>query len=224
MTFSDDNKAYHALFQHSSLGIIISDEEGFINKVNPFANRLFGYEENELVGQKIEILIPQSIKGKHVSYRASYNKQPSPRPMGVGMDLRAARKDGTEFPVEISLAVYEADGKKQILSFISDITVRKKAEEALKQLNIELEAKVQERTNELSQAILELQHINASLSQAEEDARQAYEKERELSELKSRFVSMASHEFRTPLSGILTSASLIGRYYALADKEKRDNT
>ncbi len=225
----DDTTAYHALFQHSSLGIIVSNTEGVIEQINPFASRLFGYETDELVGKKIEVLIPKKLTHKHIEHRAHYNENPKPRSMGIGMDLWAARKDNTEFPVEISLANYEIEGRKLIVSFINDITERKKTADALKKLNSELEKKVNERTNELSQAIMELQHINGNLEQemeqrkkAEEEVRHAFEKERELSELKSRFVSMASHEFRTPLAGILSSASLITRYDKESDAEKRN--
>lgn len=219
--------AYEALFQHSSLGIIVSNAEGVIEQVNPFASRLFGYSDRELVGQKIEVLIPTRLKGRHEAHRTHYHAHPKPRAMGIGMDLWAVRKDGSEFPVEISLANYDSDGRKQVVSFVNDITERKAAEDALRRLNSDLEQKVAERTNELSQAIIELQHINTHLQQemeqrrrAEADARQAFERERELNELKSRFVSMASHEFRTPLSGILTSIALIARYIESGDADK----
>lgn len=228
MPESIDDKAYQALFTHSNVGIIISSDAGIIQQANPFAGKMFGYQNHELLGQKIEILIPTSLRHKHEGHRAEYNQKPRPRDMGMGMNLMALRKDGTEFPVEISLTFYQVDGKKQIVSFVNDITQRKKAEEELKKLNIELEAKVVERTQELSQALLELGHINENLKdemehrkKVENDVRRALEKEKELNELKSRFVSMASHEFRTPLSGILTSAALIARYHQSQDEEKR---
>lgn len=220
--------AFEAMFRHANIGLVISNSEGVIEQTNAYANRQFGYEDGELIGKKIEILLPSAMRGKHVGHRADFNKAPKPRSMGLGMDLRAARKDGAEFPVEISLAHYEIDGKKQIVSFINDITLRKNAEDELKKLNKELETKVEERTKDLTQALMELNHINANLSQEmehrkriEEDVRISLEREKELNELKSRFVSMASHEFRTPLGGILTSASLIARYDNPEDSEKR---
>lgn len=221
--------SFDAMFEHASLGILICNLEGVIERVNPHANKIFGYQDNELIGQKIEILIPQKIRTKHVEHRVHYNKVPTSRAMGIGMDLHALKKDGTEFPVEISLAHYEMDGKRQIVSFVSDITVRKKTEEELKKLNTTLESKVFERTQALSQAIMELQHTNENLQsemeqrkKIEEEVRLAFEKEKELSELKSRFVSMASHEFRTPLAGILSSVSLIARYNNPSDEQKRN--
>lgn len=219
---------FKALFEHASLGIIISNEEGVIEQANAFMSKIFGYREHELIGQKVEIFLPKQLKESHVALRHGYNQNPSHRPMGVGMDLKAVKKDGQEIPVEVSISYYEINGHLHIINFISDITDRKKAEIELHKLMGELEEKVQERTQELSHALIELNHINSNLSQeveqrkkAEEKTREALEREKEFSEMKSRFVSMASHEFRTPLGGILTSASLIGRYKTSEDEPKR---
>ncbi len=219
--------AFESMFEHASIGILISNTAGVIEQVNPAASRLFGYESGELVGQKIEVLIPSNLRKTHVHHREGYANHPSPRPMGLGMDLSALKKDGTTFPIEISLATYAIGDKKEIVSFVSDITKRKRDEEALRTLTEGLEIKVRERTDALSQAIQELQQMNENLNRemeqrkkAEEEALRSFEKEKELGELKSRFVSMASHEFRTPLSGILTSASLIDRHNQISDKEK----
>lgn len=224
----DQRAAIESMFNAASLGIIISDSEGRIQQVNPFANKLFGYEEGELLGKKIEALVPQDLRAIHESHRRDFNHNPKTRSMGLGLDLFALKKDGTLLPVEISLTHYQRKGKREIVSFVSDITERKKIEAELKELNAMLEKKVGERTEELSQAFMELQQTNLNLQeemeqrkQAEIEAQAAFERERELNELKSRFVSMASHEFRTPLSAILSSASLIARYHSPADQEKR---
>lgn len=220
---------YEAIFQSAKVGIIVSNAEGAIECVNPFANKMFGYEGNELIGQKVEVLLPQELRERHVAHREGFFKNPRPRAMGLGMDLLARKKDGTLFPVEISLAPYERLGKSEVVSFISDISERKRIEGQLNALNEELERKVGQRTQELSQAFLELQQSNLNLQEemeqrkrAEQAVKEALERERELNELKSRFVSTASHEFRTPLSAILSSAALLARYRGPEDAEKRD--
>lgn len=226
---SDHKEAVESMFKAASLGIIISDDRGVIEQVNPYTNRLFGYEEGELVGKKIEVLIPRPLRDRHVEHRAKFNENPRTRSMGTGLDLFALTKSGALLPVEISLTHYERNGKKEIVSFVSDITDRKRIEGELKSLNSELEKKVAERTQELSQAFMELQQTNQNLEEemeqrkrAENEARVSLEREKELNELKSRFVTTASHEFRTPLSAILTSASLIARYHSAEDEAKRN--
>lgn len=220
---------FAALFEHSSLGIIITDAAGVIEQVNPFAQKIFGYQASDLVGQKIEVLLPPLLRERHVGYRQSYAANPHPRTMGSGKGLQGARRDGSLFAVEVSLSHFQVNGESHIVSFINDIEERKRAEDQLRALTAELERKVRERTAELSDALVELGHTNLGLQQEMEQRKQGeaqiranLEREKELNELKSRFVSMASHEFRTPLGGILTSASLISRYQGAEDVAKRE--
>jgi len=207
-----------ALFNHATEGIIISNESGLIQLMNPAACKMFGYESNELLNESIDVLVPKNIKGHHEHHRNSYVAKPHARPMGLGLDLdlHALRKDGTLFPIEISLSPIFKDDRKYIIAFLIDISVRKKIEASVreKQLELEqialtlqksnedLERKVSDRTSVLQEAILELEKSRSELSMA-------LEKEKDLNDLKSRFISMASHEFRTPLTTILSSAVLI---------------
>lgn len=211
------NAAYRfeAIFNHSSMGIVMVNSKAIIHSVNPFALTLFGYTIDELIGKPIELLIPSRYHHKHVHHRDHYIEHPKSRPMGVGMDLYAVKKDGTEFPVEVSLGNFINNEDENVIAFISDISVRKKAEAEIVKLNDELEATVAERTSELTNAL----HL---LEESKEELFKMLEKEKELGELKSRFVSMASHEFRTPLSTVLSSTYLIEKYITTEDQPKRD--
>lgn len=212
----------NALFKHATEGIIVVDATGEIAMVNPKALRLFGYdEEAELIGNKIEVVIPRRFSGKHHHHRSGYMDSPHARSMGGGLNLTALKRDGSEFPVEISLSPFETSEGRFVVSFIIDITERKRHEKAIIEANEEivklntvLEARVEQRTNELAMA---LEQINKS----KQEVMRALEKERELNDMKSKFVTIASHEFRTPLATVLSSVSLIGRYTGGEDDDKR---
>ncbi|MEO1050828.1 MAG: PAS domain-containing sensor histidine kinase [Bacteroidota bacterium] len=187
----ENEAGFRALFDHATVGIIVVDQDGYIVLANPITQRLFGYENHELEGQKVEVLIPQKFRDGHVGFRTHYNRNPRPREMGSGQDLYAAKKDGTIFPVEISLSSYEIVDDRVMVAFITDITQQKNYTQRLQK-------QVDERTEQLESAL---------------------KNEKALSELKSKFISIASHEFRTPLSTILSSASLIDKYIDKGDIE-----
>jgi PAS domain S-box-containing protein len=223
------NEAYREIFQSMSEGIIMVEESGKIAIANPVAEQLFGYDKNGLNGLMMEQLLPERYRKGHVNFRRAFNSDPHPRRMGFGRDLTALRKDGTEFPVEISLSFTQVQGHLLVMAFISDISQRKQAEDALKrseeQLIVyaaELEKKVEIRTEALNNTITKLEEEVLERKKAEEEARKSLEKERELNELKTKFVSIASHEFRTPLSTVMSSAALIQQYKDKNDLDKVD--
>jgi PAS domain S-box-containing protein len=210
-----------ALFKHATEGIVVVNKMGAIVMLNPKALELFGYNDRELVHQKIEVLIPSRLSKTHGHNRDTYFDAPKARGMGGALDLFARRKDGSEFPVEVSLSPFSTSEGEFVVSFVIDITQRKKSENIIKEanleiqkLNSELEERVNQRTNELAMAI---QKIETS----QEEVMRALKKEKELNNMKSQFVTIASHEFRTPLATILSSASLIGRYSKTEEEDKR---
>jgi len=224
-----EKKQVSALFEYATEGIILTNDRGEIVLANPEALSLFAYDKNEMIGRNIDILIPTKFRHHHAGYRKGYYENPGNRKMGHGRDLYAVRKNGSEFPVEVSLSHYKQNDQQFVIAFIVDITQRKEAElilreqkeqleritDDIKLLNTQLENKVEERTLILKEALGELEKSQSELSEA-------LSKERELNEIKSRFVSMASHEFRTPLAIVLSSASLLSRYQLTEEQEKRD--
>ena len=197
--------------------------------VNPAAERVFGYNASELIGKPVEVLLPDNIKSHHQALREEFYEHPSNRVMGHGRDLYGKRKDGSKIPVEVSLSFYKRVDELFVIAFIVDITQRKKIEQNIleqqkelekmatdmRRLNTQLEAKVEERTVILKEALQKLERSQLELSEA-------LDKEKQLSEIKGRFVSMASHEFRTPLSTVLSSASLLSKYTTTEEQDKRN--
>jgi len=113
--------------------------EGVIVLVNAQTERLFGYPRHELLGQRLEMLVPESARHIHPQHRAEYAADPSPRPMGAGMELAGRRRDGTEFPAEISLSAIETGEGIIASAAVRDVTERKNIEQQLREKNAELE-------------------------------------------------------------------------------------
>jgi len=222
------SEQFEALFKNSAIGIVVVNSEARIINLNQFAEEQFNYRKEEIIGQPVEILLPNKFRKSHHTFRTNFINAPTNRVMGAGRELYALRKNGSEFPVEISLSHYTIENQNYVIAFVVDISLRKRNESVvlrqkeelekisneMKTLNSGLEKTVDDRTKMLKETLAELEI-------SKEELRIALEKERELGELKSRFVTMASHEFRTPLSAILSSSYIVQQYERTEEQEKR---
>jgi PAS domain S-box-containing protein len=314
----ESEAGFRVLFECATISILVINEKGSIELSNPCAEKLFGYNPAELIGKPIEVLIPESLRHKHVQHREGYFHKPKARPMGVGIELYASKRDGDVFPVEISLGHYELEGEMLAVAFVTDITDRVKAKKIVAEReawfrsmadnapvmiwvsgtdkacnyfnNTWLDFTGRKMEQELGNGWAEGVHpqdlekcrstyneafdtrepfvmeyrlkrhdrqyrwlqdvgkptfstdnvftgyigscsdIHDQRTMKEElellvrhrttELYDALDREKEMNELKSRFVSMASHEFRTPLSIVLSSTALIEQYVVSEKNEK----
>ncbi len=207
-------------------GILLIDTEGTVLMINTAGTKLFGYTRDEVLGQNITLLMGSPHRDKHHEYVNNYIRTGIKKIIGIGREVEGRHKDGTMFPIRLAVSEMVLHGVPYFTGIIHDLREMKKAQAEILKLNKELEQAVYERTMELQDTVNLLLETNQQLHQSIEkhkeyeavllrtrdELRKSLEKEKELSTLKSRFVSMASHEFKTPLSSILSSAALILRY------------
>jgi PAS domain S-box-containing protein len=176
---AEDSEAYFRnLLESAPDAMVIVDDKGKIAVVNEQAERMFGYERGQILGQKIETLLPYRIHDRHRAHREEFMAEPKLRPMGEGMDLVAKRKDGSEFPVEISLSPVSADGRKFVSSVIRDVTERKRMEDEIIAAQREAErankansAFLAAASHDLRQPVQALSLLNGALRRTVKDER-----------------------------------------------------
>ncbi|MBL7561145.1 PAS domain S-box protein [Olleya sp. YSTF-M6] len=192
--FQNSQDVFQLLSEAISEGILIVDETQTIIAVNTATEQMFGFSKDELNKQPLLTLIPSNFHKGHGHHFNTFYKHSEKRTMGKGRELYGTRKDGSNFPVEVGLNPFNVGEKKYVMALVIDITERKNYTDRL-------EKTVDERTKQL---------------------REALEAEKELNDLKTKFLSLVSHEFKTPLTGILTSTMLLSKYKLEAQQDKRD--
>jgi len=201
----DRSKFLDAIIENAIDGIITIDDKGIIEHLNPAALELFGYDRAELVGRNVSVLMPEPDHSRHDGYLSRYEHTGRKHIIGVGREVSGKRKDGSVFPFRLGVSEIKFSDRKIYTGFIHDLSKEKANEEQIRSYTEKLEVKIKERTQDLVKLVSELE-------MAKENMQALFHKEKELNQLKTRFVSMASHEFRTPLSSIQLSASLIDKY------------
>lgn len=227
--FYQNQDIFNILFEAIPGGIFIVDKNTNIVATNSSAEKMFGYEKGELLNQPKDILLPKRYLTTHKNQLNYFTNQINKGKNARGLYLFGLTKNNIEFPLEISLNPFTLYEKEFVMALVIDMTIRRETEKKIDSLNVVLEEKVKTGTVKLEKTIAKLKEVNLNYKKElqrrikiEGKINDALKKERELNELKSKFLSLVSHEFKTPLSGILTSAILLEKYQLTEQQEKRD--
>lgn len=223
----NDEVFYKICFDSLIDGICIANHEGKIVMNNSALEEIFGYNKGELINKQLDVLIPKAHRKIHVRLFNSYLNSPKKYNKGKGREFYGLHKNGSILDLEIGLNYFTYQGDVFAKALISEISTRKEKEFRIKEHNRNLENEVEKQNIELTHVVAELEKSNLMLKEeikdrikAENNAQIALEKEKELSLMQTKFMALASHEFKTPLSGILTSAGLIEKYHQIGLREK----
>jgi PAS domain S-box-containing protein len=185
---SEAEQSFHKLLEAAPDAILEVDRNGRILTVNEAAERIFGYGRDELLASNVEALVPAAMRTNHVHHRTSYITHPQTRPMGSGLELKAQRRDGSLFPVEISLSPNPGKDELRVIAVIRDITQRKETENRLNAIREQYAAELTAKNEQLEARNREVEKANL---------------------MKSEFIASMSHELRTPLHTIIGFSELL---------------